>query len=97
MALFPHIKEIPVRNFEYLDTHRLIYRAVLTLYDKAVGNDKRKVLLEESIFEAIKDGRGQVLALKNEDYFNPAFVPADPVDNPRSTRGRSPPAPTNPV
>ena len=62
--------------------------------------DKRKVLLEESIFEAIKDGRGQVLVLKNEDYrpnFNPVLVPADPVENPRSTGGRSPPAPSNPL
>ena len=34
MAEFQHIKEILVRNFEYHDTHRLIYRAILTLYDK---------------------------------------------------------------
>jgi len=27
--------------------------------------------------------------------FNPVFVPDDPVDNPQSTGGRSPPAPSN--
>ena len=43
--------------------------------------DKRKVLLEEPIVEAIKDGRGQVLALNVAEYlhnFNTAICACRP-------------------
>ena len=45
-------------------------------YRLGVEERKSRDYFIESIFKAIKDGRGRVLALNNEDYFNPVFVPA---------------------